>query len=89
MLPTNIKQIIYGLIAAIVAGTYIYIQSLQSTIEDKNEIIHKQEITLKVDKKSDVAHDLTAELNTTMEKAKGARHEVEINTTIGHHSLSF
>ena len=85
----NAKLVKWAIIGLTLLGTALYIWSLRATNEGHERTIATQQSTIVVERKSDTAHILTGKLATGIYKAKGINNEVEINTTIGTHSISF
>ena len=88
-LLSSTKLIIIGVLVAIAIGVWVYIASLQNSIETKDTIIATQKTEIVVDQKSDIAHDLGATLEIFITKEKGDIHAFEINDSIGIHRIDF
>lgn len=86
---TNTKLIIATAIALVIIGVGLYVASLRGAVDSRDEIIATQKTEILVDSKSDAAHELTSALKTDVLKVKGESNEVEINTTVGHHTISY
>lgn len=88
-ITTQIRIYILLAIVAVVIGVGVYISVLQGQVERRDTVIAVHKVAAVVESKSSKAHLLSKELEIKIIKAKGVPHEVEINTSIGHHSISF
>lgn len=85
----NATLVKWAIIVLTTLGLILYVVGLRSNNASQERTIESQKSVIVVERKSAGAHVLTEKLATGISKAKGVNNEVEINTTIGTHSISF